>query len=102
MSKRGPAGHRREGQGNPMKSDTPPKPNPSRRALPGGNQGPLVSGGKHGYLKPMRREEAAQRAEARSKRSPQDQLAILDRNLGVGIGAVKERARLLAQIKAQK
>lgn len=33
-------------------------------------------------------------ASERAKRSPQDQLKVLDRRLGRGVGAVKERARL--------
>lgn len=45
-------------------------------------------------LKEARQKEAAVRLEERSKRSPQEQLATLDRTLGVGVGAVRERARL--------
>lgn len=37
--------------------------------------------------------------EARAKRSPEEQLDVLDKKLGKGIGAKKERAKLLAQIK---
>ena len=45
-------------------------------------------------LKEARRVSATARIEERSKRSPQEQLATLDRTLGVGVGAVRERARL--------
>jgi hypothetical protein len=73
-------------------------PNSSRRRLPSGLQGPLYSGGKHGYLHEVKVEESAARTEARSKRSPAEQVALLDLRLGVGVGATKERARLLALV----
>lgn len=41
-----------------------------------------------------RKKVAAENQEARSKRSPAEQLKVLDATLGVGVGAVKERARL--------
>lgn len=50
--------------------------------------------------KEARRADATIRAEERAKRSPQQQLEVLDRTLGKGVGAVKERARLKAQIAA--
>lgn len=37
----------------------------------------------------------------RAKRSPTQQLAMLDKRLGKGKGAKKERARLLAQIETK-
>ena len=40
--------------------------------------------------------------EARASRTPEGQLDVLDRKLGKGLGAKKERAKLLATIKAQK
>ena len=41
-----------------------------------------------------KRDEASIRAEARAKRTPKQQLKHLDRLLGKGKGATKERARL--------
>lgn len=42
----------------------------------------------------IRREQAAKRQAERAKRSPAEQLALLDARLGKGQGAKKERARL--------
>lgn len=41
-------------------------------------------------------------AETRAKRSPQQQITVLDERLGSGQGAKRERARLLGQIEAAK
>lgn len=41
-----------------------------------------------------RQKQAAALAEARGKRSPAQQLAELDKRLGIGVGAKRERARL--------
>ncbi len=49
-----------------------------------------------------RREAAQLRSEARTLRSAQEQLALLDEKLGVGTGAVKERKRLKAIIEHEK
>lgn len=46
-----------------------------------------------------RMENVVRNQEARAERSPQQQLATLDKRLGVGTGAAKERARLAAEIK---
>ena len=47
-----------------------------------------------------KRAEAAERDAHRATLTPQQQIAELDRRLGVGIGAQKERARLTAAIEA--
>jgi hypothetical protein len=49
--------------------------------------------------KDKRRQEAHLRDEERKRRSPKEQLDLLDSKLGVGIGAKKERARLLNMVK---
>lgn len=46
-----------------------------------------------------KRHDATERQAERAKRTPQEQIAVLDRRLGTGQGAIKERARLTAQIK---
>ena len=40
----------------------------------------------------------AERQTARVERTPQEQIALLDRRFGAGKGATKERAKLAAQI----
>lgn len=47
-----------------------------------------------------KRAEAIERAEERAKRSPEQQLRVLDAVFGIGQGAVKERKRLQAQLQA--
>jgi hypothetical protein len=44
--------------------------------------------------KEVRQAEAKERQALRDKRTPQDQLRVLDAKLGVGVGAKKERERL--------
>ena len=44
----------------------------------------------------------AENAKARAKRSPKQQLALLDKRLGKGKGAVKERKRLNSQLEGKK
>lgn len=48
---------------------------------------------------PERITEAEGRQGKRDGRSPADQLKFLDKRLGKGRGAVRERARLKAQVK---
>lgn len=50
--------------------------------------------------KTTRQKNAAERASFRAKLSPTQQLDALDKRLGVGVGAVKERKRLTALVKA--
>ncbi len=51
--------------------------------------------------KEQRRKEAESRAAARAKRTPTEQLAKLDAKLGKDVGAVKERLKLLEQVKPE-
>lgn len=51
--------------------------------------------------KQARREDAVKRAAVRAARTPQEQLDILDKRLGVGVGAKKEREKLQAIIASQ-
>ena len=44
------------------------------------------------------REEAEERDELRATRTPEQQLETLDSKLGIGVGALRERARLVDQI----
>jgi hypothetical protein len=67
--------------------------NPSRS-----HNGSLIPGGKLGYKADERRSLAIENAEARAKRTPKQQLALLDERLGKGVGATRERARLQAEI----
>jgi len=48
------------------------------------------------------RARAQQLAEARSNRSPNQQLELIDERLGVGVGAVQERARLEREIEEKR
>lgn len=41
--------------------------------------------------KALRREQAEEREDARSSRTDEQQIAVLDARLGKGVGAVKER-----------
>ena len=46
-----------------------------------------------------KRMKAEVRAEERALRSPEEQIARLDRAFGVGVGATRERARLAREIE---
>jgi hypothetical protein len=50
-------------------------------------------------LKELRHTEAVKRNEAWNKLSPAQQLAELDKRLGVGIGAAKQRAKIAALLE---
>ena len=49
--------------------------------------------------KSTKREEATERQQVWSKLSPKQQLAELDRRLGEGVGAKKQRARLAEELR---
>lgn len=49
-----------------------------------------------------RRQEAAARVEEWRKLTPQEQLNELDRRLGKGLGAARQRAMIAKRIKEQK
>jgi hypothetical protein len=49
--------------------------------------------------KEERRASAAERQAAHAQLSPEQKLASLDQRLGAGVGAVKERARILRQLQ---
>lgn len=50
----------------------------------------------------LRAVRAEERERKRANRSPAAQLALLDKRLGAGVGAVRERARLAAQVEKSK
>lgn len=59
-----------------------------------------IPGGRHGYRHDQRVADAVERTAQRATRSPAQQIEQLDAILGEGVGAVKERARLNAQISS--
>lgn len=75
----------------PPKTDKNTPPKKSRRT----NNRPWKSG-----LQQAKREAAELRQRQRDARSPQQQLDRLDSLLGVGVGAQRERARLLRMLEA--
>lgn len=48
--------------------------------------------------KRARKEKAIERNERSSKRTPQEQLNLLDHRLGRGIGATRERTKLIRKL----
>ena len=51
------------------------------------------------HRKQQRRDFAKKQQNERDKRSPKEQLALLDERLGVGIGATRERIKLTELIE---
>lgn len=51
-----------------------------------------------GKSKSLKQQEANERKEKRERRSPSDQIALLDAKFGKNVGAKKERERLLEVI----
>jgi len=47
------------------------------------------------YPRDLRGAEALKRQEERNKRTPEEQLKLLDEKLGIDTGAIKERVRLM-------
>lgn len=52
--------------------------------------------------KQQKRQEAEDRQAYRDSLTPRQQLLRIDRRLGVGVGAQKERAKLIGQMSAQE
>ena len=52
--------------------------------------------------KAVRQNEAKERKQAYAKMTDKQKIDILDRKLGVGVGAVKQRARLKTEPKEDK
>ena len=69
-----------------------------REEIMGRRSGKLV----RNYGRDERVKIAGENREARSKRSPEQQIASLDKRLGKGKGASKERGRLLKQMEDAK
>ena len=59
----------------------------------------FVGGGPRPDLRVLRQKEAQERQAERDGLTPKEQLKHLDQLLGAGVGAVKERARLVWQVK---
>ncbi len=51
-------------------------------------------------LKTEKQQDASDRHAERAARSPAEQLRLLDQRFGKGVGATKERARLIARVAA--
>lgn len=72
-------------------------------------RGRVTTGSKEGKacmrqleLKKVKREEAKARNDGWASLSPAEQLADLDRRLGQGVGARKQRAKTAAKLEAAK
>lgn len=59
-----------------------------------------TEGSRFPHRRLARKQGAEERAQISSAQTPQERLAVLDQRLGVGVGAVRERARL-AQVMAR-
>lgn len=59
-------------------------------------------GGPRADLNKIKRDEARERQEAWSKFTPEQQIAELNRRLGPGLGARKQRARLFRLIESKE
>lgn len=52
--------------------------------------------------KELKKQEAEKRQQNRDKRSPQDQVAVLDSKFGKDLGAKKERAKLISLLNKKE
>ena len=66
------------------------------------NKRRFTGGGKRPDNAKIKREEAAERLKYWSGLSPQAQLEALDRRLGKGVGAVRQRVEILSKIAGPK